>query len=289
MTTYQDLKLESHLSACSDSSITTTYSMFSHRMRIQLLICRDGHDAAGSFAYKACLACKSTKDKRPFSIRLVMTGLGQFRRVVAYTQKEIDPGQLESSDIQNGQWTLTSVYIPSPQPSIALRQSLKVHTCDELPVFLDSIALSQAGLLLKLSSWEMETVGSSGKFAFKIDRTDWDMIAREDVGDQTCGALIFRDSKTKSDIGVALTISGFRLHATFIDAVPSSHYNHPFKARKLGIRQWQEASISMLSKELSDGRVVFVSSEDDFDKGIVLLKIGMREKSESTYSKIRAF
>jgi hypothetical protein len=280
---YEDLGLTGYLRTSTESHISIPYSKFSHRMRIQLLLRPDRHDIMGKSVYQACLACKGQKDKRPFSIRVVMTELGQFKRLAAYTQKEKDPEQFDldtssPSSTQSG-WTLTDVYIPSPRPSVAPRQSLKVYTHENVTVILDGSALALSRLRLKMSSWPILGVVTPGEIRFNIDCSDWDIITREDADGQNCGALIFQDSVSRGTFGIALTVSNFRLQATFIDHGLRPEFMQPFQTSELGIFQWQETSMYMLSKELKDGRVLYMNSEDDFEKGIVRLRVGIRGKS----------
>lgn len=96
---YEDFHLDSNLQLNGETMKQAPYSIFSHSMRIQLLMRPNEEFLSGRPVYEACLACVGKRDKRPFSIYLIETSAGQFKRLVSWEPGSKDLKQVNIDSI----------------------------------------------------------------------------------------------------------------------------------------------------------------------------------------------
>lgn len=288
---YDELGLEPSISFHVDpAELQTQYSMFSHGIRIQLLIRSAYKDQLGREIFEACLACRSGKDDRFVIIRLVRTRQGQFKRLAHNVEL------LEKSRIDERPWSIDNVYVFNPQRDLSAWQTRFTIGARQITVLLQIDPVAKGEVELGYSTWPIEPGHDSSAQSFKMrsfPRRFFEMrpnmSSREtlaglrgglDLGEEVPsqedrGTLVFRLQSAREDFAVILSLTTNGLKGAIVPEVESSAFERGCNAVGANDHDWQDLSRLTMQGTLASGKLVFVSTNSHQLAGTVTLMVGI--------------
>ena len=285
-TSYQALGLASHIEMAKPNS-TSTYSIFSHSMRIQLLM-RSPSTGGEVDVYSACLGCQEPGNGLLLALQLVQVQPGHYQRLAS------GPEWISRSFFERGNWSLRDVYVSSPRTDLASSMSGFIIPTEFCTIVIQSGRLSERyGVDLGRCSWPIRTDEASGERRFDIKSSTSSLgraamatnpLFLEDnpTGVGEIGSIVLRATAADEAFAIVLTIVACRLKATVVPGLPLRAFQDGYQAGKSKrlLYRWSDISVEILKKQLPGKCWLFVHAiPDRLERGMtyrMLLQIGIQ-------------